>query len=1102
MTTRVRREERDVVPEVEVAAARVAAPAYNVTADIVDRAVEEVFAEAQVSPEVAQVMRNLMSADSSSAVAHAYYHGVASGFGVAPSSVLEKPRLEVPYALSDAQVAALSSYAADFSLRFSAREMHDHPVAAACRMVDRAIINSRVPPGAAVSDVGGALVHLVTSGAFTRGVHSCAPSIDPKDPVRHVLARLQLRKIAADSKRETDVRLAAQRVLAADPALVCNRRVQDCDFATPVLTSVHVYDVPMGDWPAIMQRKKAQLVEGCLLFPRDIFRLQSSEMPVAGARYEVDTVRDVFRMGFVGSPSWWYSHKLSEYLKYGVDQVLYSEKAVYSYKVVERRGDTIFFRILRVGANTLPEYRQTYRLPGVPMVRVDGFPVHRVNHSLWGNARRTYLFPEPLWNDMLGHAKEMVERDTLTPERLFNYYRTVAPRQSINAVVVAGGSTVANLNELVPLIVHVVLFAFMEVRKTRIESTVLVESELLLRRRRDEWTLYKVLAGFGASLLGLTSLTCAPLLWVSKMIGVGMDKFVSGRAYEWRVEAVVQEVSAKLVLAASYSADAELTADPFGMEEMALAAPLNVVRAAEADGNVAQMLLDGFSSVLAPSQVASLRKALPDVEVPVKLAEASSARTPTVEEVSVSNPGTVATMEVDDLERLRRKASILEAIDECEAEAAKSEAACADQFRELMIGGAPNRRKLDSRREMFGNPEFWHVTSGVVDGSFSGAPVEGFVHAAVFCPVPFEGERLLTVVEEEFKGMSKGEYVERLWYKLPNLGYTGWVYTNDSLLIHNGPAIAQSMRDSLNLPMDFTVILNQGPPGCGKTTQIIDKAKPDDVILVPVRKSVRETADRLKKKSPELASMFPLRVRTLDSYLVNVDRNKKLRNLSAVRLLADEGFMAREGRWLAAAARLGVSVIEAFGDKEQIPHVPRAECPKNYVSLRYQLVYESFVSYRCPPELVACWGHVYDWKVRSASRTKGIVSQVSNTVGVNIPSGCVMMGMYQADKKLLQEKYSSCGSSVHIMTVHESQGNTYRHVWLHRFDNRRRTDTFSLYDKPAYVLVAMSRSTEEFKYVSPPLGDLVSRWIAQGQDKRRINAAADLASAGTPMEYL
>jgi len=410
-------------------------------------------------------------------------------------------------------------------------------------------------------------------------------------------------------------------------------------------------------------------------------------------------------------------------------------------------------------------------------------------------------------------------------------------------------------------------------------------------------------------------------------------------------------------------------------------------------------------------------------------------------------------------------------------------------------------RSLKDRAEVFSNPEYWWVENGIVERSFSGAPVEGFIHAAVFCPVPVDESRLVLVVEDEFKGQSRGEYVERMYYKLVGSSYTGWGYTDDSLLVHNGPAVVRALEASLDKPMDFQLVLHQGPPGCGKTSAIVKAADEGDVFLVPVRKAARELAERLVAHNHRFKSVVGTRVRTTDSYLVNCLSHKQVKKLTAVRLMADEAFMTRAGRWYAAAAMLGVSEVHAYGDVKQIPHVPRAECPKLHLRVVPQAEYHTWLSYRCPPELVACWGSQYDWRVRSTSRVKGVVKQVATVKGMAVPSGCVMMGMYQADKLAIGKLYRGCGVKILIMTVHESEGNTYAHVRLHRFDLRKRTDSFSLYDKEPYALVAMSRSTESFTYVSPDLGDLVSTWIKRGQDPRRVAAAADTESAGVSKEF-
>jgi len=1089
--------------------AEVLAPERYVTADVVDVAVDRVFSDANVSPDVARTMKSLMGSDSGSTVAQAYYHGLAAGAGRVGGFGVKRRTLEVPYSLGDEQATILQEYAPDFKLVFSSRESHDHPVAAACRQVDRALIHARLPPGLKVSHVGGAVVPLVLSGLLGHGHHACVPLVDRKDAARRVLEKLRVRKLEKDRTRRPEVRDSARGFLAAELPYVCGQTVQDCPFRTPVLASVHVYDIPMQQWPTIMKNKGADLVEGCVLFPRKLFDLNSGEMRATGARYEVDVGGDRFRMGFIDSPSWWYEHKLSDYLKYGVDQVLSDGGATYSYKVVERRGDTLFFRILKVARRTAPNYEQHYRVPGVEMVRVNGFPVAAEKTLAYGGARRAYLFPRPLWEDMLGHAKLMVERGTLSHEKLFNYYRTVAPRQTINAVLVAGGSTVDDINQLVPLVVHVALFAFLEVRRTQIEALRVTGEAMAKRVLEQEYTLYKVLAAFGKSLEAVLKVTVTPLMMLARLLDMGAEKFHAMREFDWAVVPTVQKVSAKLVLPGCFSGDNSVVAD--FSDAYAAMAPADLVTGAVADSTTAAFVLDAFGDALPEELQDGLRKA---VEAPAEVVAgkgevggaAARALPAIVEEtvaakqVAETDLSVTAVDEISAEEVERRRQSIREAIVECDSEASKSEAACADNYRDLLIGGTPNLKKMVSRREMFGNPECWFVSAGIIEKSLSGAPVDGFQHAAVFCPVPFDGSRLLPVVEEEFRGMSQGEYVERLYYKLPTSSYSGWVYTCDPLLIHNGPAISAALRDALHLPLDFKVSLNQGPPGCGKTSAIVKHAVLNDVVLVPVRKAARETAERLAKKGPEFLEMVKARVRTVDSYLVNRARSRVLKSLKSDRLLADEAFMTREGRWLAAAAHLGVSVVEAYGDQEQIPHVPRAECPKFHVKLRFQEEKASFLTYRCPPQLVACWGGVYNWRVRSVSQVVGKVEHVQSTVGRDVPHGCVMMGMYQADKRYLREKYANCGVPIQIMTVHESEGNTYEHVWLHRTDLRRRTDQYSLYDRQPYALVAMSRSTHSFVYVAPNLGDLVSKWIQLGRDPRRVNAAADVASAGESVE--
>ncbi|QKN22719.1 replicase [Erysiphe necator associated ssRNA virus 11] len=1094
----------------------------NVTGDLIDNAVNQVLKEKGLPGPTEHMIRGMLANDSNSAVARAYYHAMLAKPSLSSLDILGKSDLVLPYRFADDnQLQMLRDYAPEFSIKSVQRETHDHPMAAACRLVDRKLVYSRIPPNVTVSDVGGSIIPLVLAGTLGNPVHSCSPIVDGKDPGRDKLNKLRVKQILADPHQKETVRKAAKRYLDCDTDAMCNNVVQRCSYTSVAISCIHVYDIPIEDWPGIMSNKGATLVEGCMLFPQSVYSVTAGDIPYAGARFEIDVKKNIFSMGFSNSAAWWYRHKLSDYVKYGVDQVLYHKSGTYSYKIVERRGDTIYYRILKVALPNKIQPSPVYRVPGVPMVRVNGFPVQRLTGSardrdfvgiLSSHARRCqHLFPALLWHDMLGHAKECAERGTLTYERLVNYYRTVAPRQSINGVIVAGGTTVEDLNQLVALIVHVSLFAYLSVAKTKVETEVLTHFEVADRDAHARGSFIEVMAAMGRTLKSTLSLFVLPLELCLNLIADKATDRVLATSFDWSFEPEYREISLKKLVPTLFSSisDNNVVDDSVWFDSAFYHAPVAQVKDALADASTASVVLDCLGDLLPDEFVAKLENKISDTAK--ESAETSEVVGVNTNQDDVKNygsvhgltnalPGSVGFI-IDEDERARRYASVQEAIVEAIEESKKSEAACADHYGRMMTANRPNKKLMSDWGEQFGNPDYWFVKDGVIQESISGLNSDDFLHSAVFIPHDYEGKRLLEVTEERFEGVSAGEYVVKIYKKI-EANYTGWAYTNDSLMVYNGPAIVESMKESLSKSMDFQITLMQGPPGCGKTTSIVDMALPTDIVLVPARKAAIETSHRLAAKGKEFKSMAQNRVRTVDSYMVNRLTSTKVSSLKTQRLLADEAFMTREGRWLAVAALLGASIIYAYGDENQIPHVPRAECPSLFVKLKYQSCEHSYLTYRCPAEILACWNSVFDYKIRTRSEVRGEVSMHPSHVGIDIPDGCVMMGMYQADKKKLTEMYSGSARKIKIMTVHESQGNTYKHVRLHRFDLRKRVDKLSLYDRVPYVLVAMSRSTDTFSYIAPDLDDLVSKWIKVGKDSRRIEACKDVVSAGKTLEFL
>jgi len=389
--------------------------------------------------------------------------------------------------------------------------------------------------------------------------------------------------------------------------------------------------------------------------------------------------------------------------------------------------------------------------------------------------------------------------------------------------------------------------------------------------------------------------------------------------------------------------------------------------------------------------------------------------------------------------------------------------------------------------------------------SLLGFTPDDFRHAVVFLRHPGEiSDNFARVFRYTYEGQDTvtNDRVSR-HYKRIATSYTGWAYTCDSLLIYNGPEILNTLRLALSMRHDYLIHVKSGPPGAGKTYDIVKSHDTKtDFVTCPVRDSILDTRSNLAKRYGVDARQLKLRVRTIDSYLVNYGEDKATRDLHCTRVLLDEAYMEHAGKLYAVAALLGAVNVQAYGDRQQIPYVVRAQYVAVHKTLRHNTLEDSWITYRCPPSAVAAWGHMFDWRVRAKSKVEDKIQVVEqNPLQYRFSKGDVILTMYQADKKLLQARlrHEKIIPMTSILTTHEAEGRTYDNVVLVRTDVRNAGSGFSLslYDQAPYVLVAMSRHRKSFKYVTTKnVGDLVCKLIEQSHDVRRVVAAADELSAG------
>ncbi|SZF01028.1 unnamed protein product [Blumeria hordei] len=152
------------------------------------------------------------------------------------------------------------------------------------RIIDHKLIASRIPNGVRVSDVGGnPLYHIAHANSH---VHVCGHVHDKKDQMRNVMRLQAVKKKTMDSK--VAVANMAAKYLERDKSFVCFEDARFCLHPTPILTSVHVYDIPLDHWPMIMEHKQAVVVEGCMIHSKAIFNTTRGDLSSIGARYEID----------------------------------------------------------------------------------------------------------------------------------------------------------------------------------------------------------------------------------------------------------------------------------------------------------------------------------------------------------------------------------------------------------------------------------------------------------------------------------------------------------------------------------------------------------------------------------------------------------------------------------------------------------------------------------------------------------------------------------------------------------------------------------------------------------------------------------------------
>jgi len=1094
------------------------------TAAMLDEAAQAVLEGVEANE--ARIIYDMWTRDPDMEAAGLYMRAQASAKATAFSRVA-KLKHTIRAVLDGETVRDINRTYGEFDLSFESVNSHDHAIAGSLRPLDWKLLKRNRPPGMRYKDIGGSIMSHVENG--DTDVVVVAPNVDDKDPIRKTLSKLRLKKIASGALMgdpsvtggERSVEMAKS-VLAGEGKYLVEERAQDDDTKALFAIACHVYDVPLAEWPAIMEKGGTHVVEGCLHYSNLMLESVEGTMGFVRQRYRIDAKNDEIMMGFEGSAAPWYRHKWSEYMRYGVDQILRSPTATYSYKIVSRKADTIFFRILRV-QNAAADVKQYYDMPGISMVEVQGFDMEATHNGVL--KKKNYTFPQSLWERMVRDATaDVMKNGKPDINALAATYRVASVNSSYNGVNPLPTARVP-ADEVGPLTVHAAIAGYAEVLLIGVQTGAMMDAQLAVRNRLGESTLYKLFATFLTASLGVVAL---PFLPVKKALD-RFDELAANKLAEflvtWRPVARVKQFKANMFIHSKepveYCPNGVPAFRQHMYERLAVDQQFQLAKDQETAAEVLRVcggvlpveLEEAFTAAASP-------QALPAPSV----SEPPSYRTedpvgPTVGGYRIKDEGQpsvkVTRWPKSPQQKEERVAAIEEAIAEVHAVSRKVNSQLSSCWAEKTIKGEPVVARFRQSPDKSRNPDAWRVVNGVLTESLLGNKV--FSYAAVWLPVPLKGDtnNLVTVVEEYYDGRASetGKDVSRRYFTVGDNTYTGWALVSSDVEIFNGPGVLTALEAALNMSHDYEIVVNQGGAGAGKTTSIVNDYEDGDMVVCPVRMSTDDTRERLMDKIGDAKKARKV-VRTVDSLLVHWKREQESGRIMRANVVhADEAYMARYGSWCAVAALLGATVLSAHGDKKQIPYTPRVDVAKLYVQLRPNVEVERMLVYRCAPSIMAIWAPAYDYQLRTPVSDKGsLVYMVKDIRDYRLPAegSVAVIAMYQADKAELKKKFAAALAShetknrISVMTAHESEGKTFDHALLVNFEVRPRGegDSFYFWRRMEYVLVAASRAKRSLcyaKYGSQP--DLLTEWMDKARDPRRIRAVSDIGSAGNSAEF-
>lgn len=247
-----------------------------------------------------------------------------------------KPKINVPYAMSDAHQSSLTRAYPQFSLQFSHSSFSEHPVAAASRLLENKTLV--VYSGSDINDVGGDVLYHYTHTKGCR-VHVCRPIYDTKDAQRSVVRAHRMSQMTPLSGDPVSI--------AASPSMIssCSLTLDKCAHKSRAIMMTQVYDASLHDICSAMITKEADMCHMTMITPgelldgRSVFCVEHLSLEV-----EIEESKDLVHYKF-GTGC--YTHRLSNIVNIMKTPIVVLSGNLFSIEMIENRLGVNYYRITR-----------------------------------------------------------------------------------------------------------------------------------------------------------------------------------------------------------------------------------------------------------------------------------------------------------------------------------------------------------------------------------------------------------------------------------------------------------------------------------------------------------------------------------------------------------------------------------------------------------------------------------------------------------------------------------------------------------------------------------------------------------------------------------